>query len=200
MSRCRVRRWPVRKLLSRGPKLPGLRVWTPSTAWPTEYKANTAGFTLLGAYRQTLTPSIEYLHSLTRIFALTATCRTLIFIININLILIISTHTQKSTVCTLALRQAVICSICRATGLFTTLVFRQSVSYLQMRQLFRASGSVTGCDISSHNCSHCCFTHDNLNFFLGGVIQVFLSLFHQRMKATFHTIEEDEYLCLYVPC
>ncbi len=57
VSRCRVHRWAVRKLLSRGPKLPGLRVWTPSTAWPTEYKANAAGFILLGAYKHSLTPS-----------------------------------------------------------------------------------------------------------------------------------------------
>lgn len=84
------------------------------------------------------------------------------FYSTINLIIIVITYTTKNYS---ALRQAVLYCICKATGLFTKLIFRQSVSYLQMRQLFRASGSSTGSDISSHNLRCCHFTHDNSDSF-----------------------------------
>lgn len=52
-------------LLSPEPKVPGLLVWTQSTAWVTGYRANTAGSTHLGKYGE---KNVTYTHCLPLFF------------------------------------------------------------------------------------------------------------------------------------
>lgn len=195
MSRCCVHRLLVKKLLKRDPREPGLPAWTPSTAWATGYKASTAGSTLLGAYRYTLTLVLTFSTTSTK--------------------LIHSPEYNSNPKCNHLYNKIYRLYISFETGcdlqhlnkvmeLFTTLIFTQLGSYLQMPELFRASGSVTVSDTFSHNCCSCHLNHDNVDFSLLILKNAFLalSLFHQSRSrsVSFSTshVRPPVFLCLII--
>lgn len=175
VSRYHVNRWPVAKQHSRGPKVPGLHVWTPSTAWLTGYEANTAGFTPLGMNTLFL-PIILFLP----IF-LTSPLHIELFNPNPDC---------DSKMCPPLLKYSSVAALaCHPQHLqhnraVIALIFRQSVRYLQMHELFTASASVTGCDVSLVLIAAIIASYMTILilFQRRRIFRFFLSVFHQRMR------------------